>query len=269
MDAITAYRISYSRFRQGFHRGAKGEVSAVTSFMTSAHAKFMPVWVERILCSPSITRFTVVIPTILFCIIVFTGGASYFVQQKACMEHRHVVFSQHVKMFFREEYKGVLLQRKKITTCLDCTHQTFRAMLLYKRDKSTKVKLHQELSWSHWTGYYHFAFHLSSTVRGSINIIWIISMSGAGAEVMFCCKLATVKWNTSHFFYISVFVKVKKDGRTACLHPNARFHSTRFWMESISWRVIVCHSYFLQLFKSWAFNFWKSFRFFHFQPKHS
>lgn len=43
MDAITAYRISYSRFRQGFHRGAKGEISAVTSFMTAAHAKFMPV----------------------------------------------------------------------------------------------------------------------------------------------------------------------------------------------------------------------------------
>lgn len=43
MDAITAYRISYSRFRQGFHRGAKGEISAVTHFMTAAHAKFMPV----------------------------------------------------------------------------------------------------------------------------------------------------------------------------------------------------------------------------------
>lgn len=43
MDAITGYRISYSRFRQGFHRGAKGEISAVTHFMTAAHAKFMPV----------------------------------------------------------------------------------------------------------------------------------------------------------------------------------------------------------------------------------
>lgn len=43
MDAITAYRISYSRFRQGFHRGAKGEISAVTHYMTAAHAKFMPV----------------------------------------------------------------------------------------------------------------------------------------------------------------------------------------------------------------------------------
>ncbi|CAM9142225.1 unnamed protein product [Choristocarpus tenellus] len=43
MDAITAYRISYSRFRQGYHRGAKGEISAVTHLMTSAHARFMPV----------------------------------------------------------------------------------------------------------------------------------------------------------------------------------------------------------------------------------
>lgn len=46
MDAISAYRISYSRFRQGYHRGAKGEVSAVTQLMSAAHARFMPVWVS-------------------------------------------------------------------------------------------------------------------------------------------------------------------------------------------------------------------------------
>ncbi|CAM9613298.1 unnamed protein product [Ascophyllum nodosum] len=43
MDAISAYRISYSRFRQGYHQGAKGEISAVTHLMSAKHARFMPV----------------------------------------------------------------------------------------------------------------------------------------------------------------------------------------------------------------------------------
>ncbi|KAG5180087.1 mannitol 1-phosphate dehydrogenase [Tribonema minus] len=42
-NAVTNYRLSYARFRQGGSQGAKGEVSAVTRIMTMEHARSMPV----------------------------------------------------------------------------------------------------------------------------------------------------------------------------------------------------------------------------------
>lgn len=42
-NAITNFRLSYAKFRQGAHQGAKGETSAVSHLMTIAHARSMPV----------------------------------------------------------------------------------------------------------------------------------------------------------------------------------------------------------------------------------
>lgn len=42
-SAVTNYRLSYAKFRQGNSRGAKGEVSAVADVMTLEHARSMPV----------------------------------------------------------------------------------------------------------------------------------------------------------------------------------------------------------------------------------